>query len=220
VRIFIAASRLYDARWPESQGTPKQLVDIGGERLIERSIRQFSAHGELSVVYGAAPLPVEAHQVRAENDPRLGDINGIINARRHWSKTDRTLIVLGDVWFTDDAVAKIVAPRSDWCLYGRPRGSDLTGKRWDEQFAVGFEPAEQDRVYAAAARGATMVRHHQIRWCRFPQWFHCMHGLTDRRRIDRVPDISLGHFVVIDDATDDIDKPDDYRRLRERIHAA
>lgn len=219
-RIFIAAGRPYDKRWPESQGIPKQLVEIGGERLIDRTIRQFRGHGDLYVVHGAGgPLPVDIPQVKAENDPRIGDINGILNARRHWPSDDRTLIVLGDVWFTDAAVGAITAPQTTWCLYGRPARSAITGKTHDEQFAVGFEPAEQHRVIRSGEIGGRMARERQIRWCRFPQWFHLMHGLRDRRAVDRRPDVALGHFVVIDDETDDIDTPEDFVHMVER-HAA
>jgi molybdopterin-guanine dinucleotide biosynthesis protein A len=217
-RFLIAAGRPSDHRWKWYRGVAKQLVDVGGERLIERTIRQFSPFGEVVVVHGdAGPLPVDIRQVKAENDPKLGDINGICNARRYWSQSERTTVVLGDVWFTDAAVAKIVAPRTDWCLYGRPNHSAITGKKSDEQFAVGFQPSEQAAVLAAAEQGGRLTRARRIRWTRFPQWFHLMHGLTDPKRVDRAPDVSLGHFEVIDDQTDDIDKPEDYDRLLERL---
>lgn len=216
-RFLIAASRLTDHRWKMYGGVPKQLVNVGGERLIDRTIRQFSPHGEVLVVYGERPLPVDVPQVKAENDPRLGDINGIVNGRKAWSKTERTTVLLGDVWFSNAAVEAITAPRADWCLYGRPHNSTITGKKCDEQFAVGFEPSEQARVIAAAQYGASLARARKTRWTRFPQWFHCMHGLTDPKRIDRPPDVSLGHFVTIDDATDDLDYPKDYVALIERI---
>lgn len=217
--FLIAAGRGFDHRWPTSMRVPKQLVDVGGERLIERTIRQFSPFGEIVVVHGeAGPLPLNGvRQVRAENDPKLGDINGIVNARKHWSQTERTTVLLGDVWFSDDAVAKIVAPRADWCLYGRPGWSTITGKKSDEQFAISFMPGEQATILAAAEAGARLVRARRIRWTRFPQHYHILHGLTDLRRIDRAPDVSLGHFVVIDDLSDDIDKPEDYQRLRKRL---
>jgi hypothetical protein len=216
--FLIAAGKPSDHRWKWYRGVAKQLVDIGGERLIERTIRQFSPYGEVVVVHGdSGRLPVDVRQVRAENDPRLGDINGIVNARRHWSPTERTTVLLGDVWFTDEAVQKIVTPRADWCLYGRPGWSTITGKKSDEQFAIGFMPDEQDRIIIAAQAGGRLVRARRIRWTRFPQHFHLMHGLTDPKRIDRAPDISLGNFVVIDDQTDDLDKPEDYDRLLQRL---
>lgn len=220
--FLIAASRTNDHRWKGYKAVPKQLVDVGGERLIERTIRQFSPFGEVVVVSGDKPLPLDpaVRQVRAENDPRLGDINGIVNARRYWSSSGRTTVLLGDVWFSDAAVAAIVEPRSDWCLYGRPGWSTITGKKSDEQFAVGFEPADAVRIIAAAEQGGRLTRARKIRWTRFPQWFHIMHGLTDPKRIDRAPDVSLGNFVVIDDTTDDIDKPEDYEGLLRRLHNA
>lgn len=218
MRFLLACGRGSDHRWKMYRGTTKHLVPIGGERLIDRTIRLFAPHGEVIVVYGERPLPVKVPQVRAENDPRLGDINAICNARRHWSPSERTTVVLGDVYFTEAAVAAIVEPRSDWCLYGRPGNSAITGKRSDEQFAVGFEPSEQAAVLRAAEYGARLARARRTRWTRFPQWFHSMHGLTDPKRIDRPPDVSLGHFVVIDDESDDIDYPKDYDGLLARLH--
>jgi hypothetical protein len=218
--FLIAASRLSDHRWGWYKGVAKQLVDVGGERLIERTIRQFSPFGEVVVVHGDAPLPLDVRQVKAVNDPMLGDINGIVNARAHWPQTERTTVLLGDVWFSEAAVEAIVTPRADWCLYGRPGWSTVTGKKSDEQFAVGFEPSEQSAVVAAAVKGGRLTRIRQIRWTRFPQWFHLMHGLTDPKRIDRAPDVSLGHFVVIDDQTDDLDKPADYDALLRRLDKA
>ncbi len=217
MRFLIAASRTTDHRW--KLPIAKQLVDIGGERLIERTIRQFAPFGEVIVVCGSQRLPLDLAipQVQAENDPRLGDINGIINARRYWAKDDRTTVLLGDVWFSDAAVQQIVAARSDWCLYGRPGWSTVTGKKSDEQFALGFEPDEQAGVIAAAEAGGYLVRKRKIRWTRFPQWFHLMHGLVDPKAIDRAPNVALGHFEIIDDTTDDIDKPEDYERLLARL---
>lgn len=220
--FLIAAGRGFDHRWPRTMRVPKQLVDVGGERLIERTIRQFSPFGEVVVVHGdAGPLPLNGvRQVRAENDPKLGDINGIVNARRHWSQTERTTVLLGDVWFSDAAVAAIVAPRADWCLYGRPTRPNIAGTRkYDEQFAVGFEPSEQAAVIRAAEFGARLARLRKTRWTRFPQWFHAMHGITVPALVDRRPDVSLGHFVVIDDESDDLDYPSDYANLKARLSA-
>jgi hypothetical protein len=44
-----------------------------------------------------------------------------------------------------------------------------------------------------------------------------MHGITVPALVDRRPDVSLGHFVVVDDESDDLDYPVDYERLLQRL---
>lgn len=217
VRVIIAAGRATDSRWKLYKGVAKQLVPIGSERLIERTIRQFSACAEVLVTHPPGHrLPLNGtRQVEPRNDPVLGDINGVLNSRAYWSHEDRTIVALGDVYFSDFAIRTITASRRDWALYGRAGASSLTGKTHDEQFAIGFMPEEHDKIVYAAYQAARLWQRRRIRWVRFPQLYHSMLGYPPER-IDRRPEPSA-HFVTIDDESDDIDYPADYERLLKRL---
>jgi hypothetical protein len=55
-----------------------------------------------------------------------------------WSTSGRTVLVYGDVYFTDEAVATVMSNTDAWKYFCRSRGSSITGKSCKEIFAIGF----------------------------------------------------------------------------------
>lgn len=47
-------------------------------------------------------------------------------------------MVFADVYFTDEAVKKIMDDKSDFSFYLRSRGSEITGKPFKEIWGIGF----------------------------------------------------------------------------------
>jgi hypothetical protein len=111
-----------------------------------------------------------------------------------WNLEGRTLLLFGDVWFSDAAITLILEyPHQDTiCFFGRKGPSKLTGKPYGEIFAISFYP--QHHSVLKAIRGVD----HAMGWNVF-------------RLLEKMsyPDLK---FVEIDDWTEDFDTAEDYHR--------
>ncbi len=99
----------------------RYFLKIGKEELLPRTIRQFSAW---ATVWVATNDPVIAGKVKGTRVVKPWDLSksyhGIDMIRKgltYAASQQRTIIVFGDVYFTDDAVAKI------------KEGNDMAGSR-------------------------------------------------------------------------------------------
>lgn len=130
------------------------------------------------------------------------------STRALWALTGRTVLLLGDVYWTDLAIADVMScPDQDYRVFGREGPSQITGTPYGEIFATSFwdrqipdldrhlETVHQARASGLVTRppGWMLLRS----WCGFR---------LNRHRVRRPP------FVDIDDLTDDIDREDDLRR--------
>jgi len=181
-------------RWGNYLGVPKQMIEIDGELLLLRTIRQLRARGfEVLVTvpkigyFGDIP----AKEIVGVDDI---EIDKFINAKDHVG----AIFFWGDTYFTDEAMDKITKSKYDFRFFGRKRGSITTGKNYGEIFAVKtnemlFRKAEELRKMAPKLkRCATWELYRLI--CGYP---------LDKHIIEK-------HFTNIDDLTDDFDYPKDY----------
>jgi len=90
---------------------PKQLLDVGGETLLDRQYRQFSSrfHEKYLVTHreelnGTSFTPFSPPSRRWKCDT-------LLSTARLWSSTpgDKTIVIHGDVYFTDASVEKIIS---------------------------------------------------------------------------------------------------------------
>lgn len=206
--IVIAAGE--GSRWGDYTGVPKHLVEIGGERLINRTARLFAAHGEVLVV--ARDERYRTPWSTLER-PRLDDRNfgadKFLSSRHLWSRDERTLVVYGDVYFTEAAVNTVIRrPEHDWYLFARFGPSSVYGGDRGECFVQSFWPANIGDHLAALRKIVAARRDRCIPEIGGWQHYRAMEGffLTDHAQGPR--------FVEVDDATDDLDYPADYERIR------
>ncbi|MFJ6729999.1 hypothetical protein ACIQPQ_34380 [Streptomyces sp. NPDC091281] len=134
--------------------------------------------------------------------------NEFESTRAVWADGRTNVLLLGDVWWTPAALAKVFAGAADggFRFYGRQHASTVTGTPYGEIFAQSWTDsaemrrltdavrAEQDAGRADSTKhGWTMLR--------------LLQGTPLREHVVRPP-----WWVEVDDATDDIDVPADYRR--------
>lgn len=206
-RILIMASGP-STRWENHLGVPKHLAPISGEPLIHRLQRQFRGQNELVLSATDLRYPLNPVVVGIPDDTgttRLPN-TAIGQSEKFWNRDDATVIVFGDVVFTDEAVRTITEFKSSHItFFGRSTGLQ-GGKPYQELFAILIPLAKQNRMRKAM----NYVREHRDcdtvgGWLVY-RWLNKIP--INKHRIAR-------HFVEIADGTDDIDYPPDYEWVKD-----
>lgn len=198
-------------RWGSYLGLPKQLIPIGDESLLDRTVRLLRAHNlnEINIVSHDDRLNIEScsffkplkHQWVVET---------LLSTQSLWG--DKTIILLGDVFFTESALNTIISgSNKNIHFYGRCEGSRYTSTPWGEIFALSFGRDNQfsliediQNVISDAAlggRGKLWELYRSL--ANFPLNKHMF-----EKKI----------FIQIDDFTDDFDTPDDYKKILKNMN--
>ena len=216
-------------RWDDAEGrpylgAPKHLaVRVDGEPVLARTVRLLRAAGVTDVVVvgpdddryrtdGARLVTLD------DTDPCGCDMSKFVATAPLWVTDDRTVLLWGDCYYSDDLIRSVVNHvDGDYHVWRRPGASSVTGHRWDESFAVSFGPAEHARVLEVAWQVAAMVRHRTIRSSHIRTHLAAWAGLA---RVDDVAAVAkVGHQTHIDDWTDDFDRPDEWAGWFGRYYA-
>jgi hypothetical protein len=209
MRIILTASGS-QKKWEGHLGVPSHFAPLtrhGGQPLIERTIEQLQRYGH--EVHITVPL-----------DPRYGALAGTKHlrdwsypseyaaSRDLWDDAGRTVLLLGDVYFSDQAIERIMLfAKRQYMVFGRFGPSAITGTPYGEIFAAswwGEHHQQMDKylanVHKLRARGAIT---RPPGWMLLRSWQR-----TPLQRHKVLPK----HFIEINDETDDIDFPVDYER--------
>lgn len=127
------------SRWDNHGGVAKHKVIIEGEILIERTVRQFLEYTDDIVIVSNGDLDINGtSSYTAKKNKRHKDMDKFLSSYEQWSDT-KTIIVYGDVYFTDEAVELIATNDRPLCFYLREGASEITGKPWGEIFGFSFD---------------------------------------------------------------------------------
>lgn len=201
-------------RWDDYLGGPKQLVCVvDGEPVLHRTVRLLNERGvdDVIVVGPDERFEVEGAtlEVLERPAPTGCDQDKFFATHRLWSQENRTVILWGDCFYTDEAMDTITAPDPGLRYFRRPWPSTITGHEWDESFAVSFWPHNHQTVLDAAFAVFQA-------WC--DGTIHTTHIRSHYASTLGLPLDDLSLLVdspgqtVIDDFTDDFDHPQDYER--------
>tara|TARA_B100001245_G_C22893021_1_gene430418 strand:+ start:2153 stop:2842 length:690 start_codon:yes stop_codon:yes gene_type:complete len=216
VAIIIAAG---DAtRWGGYGGTRKHFAKIDGEPIIHRTVRLLNQYEDVEVfVVGTDDeydIPGSTLYVPTKDTDNNFDADKFLNSRELWNKDGRTIVIYGDVFFTEEAMEKLMGKHEvDWRLYARPFGSEYTGTPYGECFAQSFYQHNIPEHHAALRKIVKLYGEGTLPRC--GGWEHY-------RAMIHIPDSEMHRHLVgekleiIDDFTDDIDFADDYIRLLDR----
>lgn len=196
---------------------PKHLCEIDGETLLGRARRLFAEQGCEVIVVGPQEPGYTPCVTLDDPFPTGTEQDKFLGTRHLWSDTERTIIAWGDVWYSAEAVRTIVEnPSSRLHYFRRPRASAITGHRWDESFAVSFSPADHDRVVELAKLVAAEVQAGRVKKDHIRTHYAAHLGLPlDNASLL----VSTPDQTVIDDWTDDFDRPDEWARWVGRRYA-
>jgi hypothetical protein len=139
MKIFIMAQG-EGSRWdwtrPPAELKPseyKQLIPIGDEVLIQRTVRQLE--GNKIVLVANQDFFKYCNVIFTLNSPVGTLIEGIAKTKPLWDK-DRNIFILGDVVFSNAAIKTILNDQNPFTIFARFAGNIYTKKAAKEIFAV------------------------------------------------------------------------------------
>jgi hypothetical protein len=187
-------------RWENYRGTAKHFLNVEGEVLIERTVRQLKRYTNDIVVVGSS----DAYAIKGtslyitkptDEDVDFGDLLKFYSSMTLWSDT-RTVLVFGDVYFTDEAMDQIMTTDDSFTFLLRDSFNALGGSR-REVFAISFDGSTN-----------SLIRQHMLALIRDKSapraggWFLY-------RSLTRPSWDTTQHCIKIDDWTTDFDYPKD-----------
>lgn len=193
---------------------PKHLSVIKGEVLIERTIRLLKENGVKDInistnnpAFDYLDISKLKHDNNFETDMK--------HTKGYWLDAfyptkEPTTYIFGDVWFTDEAIKKIVNYQTeDNVLFGTGIARNEKHQNWGEPFAYIVNDTETffkgiKDVKKLFDEGKT--RRHPIVW----ELYRYLHGLDIN--VQRITD----DYVDIDDGTIDIDYPEIINEIERR----
>lgn len=198
-------------------GIPRQLIEINGEKIIERTIRLLKENGIEDIIVTARDkrfnnLGVEIY------DP----INNTYNYQTQEGyfldmfptelMTEPVCFIWGDVYFSEKAIKTIVETETDstlfFCSFENKSVSYI--KKWDEPFAYKVVDTEIFKNHIEIVKGLydeKVTWRHPIVW----ELYRSINGLNVN-----VHNLTK-NYKVINDITCDIDDMEDVKKLKGKV---
>ncbi len=194
-----------EKRWDHYLGMPKQMVPFNGEPNIERTIREVKAYTDdiWLVTWNDEIHPRGAGRFKVEPTTWLAETTYL--SKQLWQ--GRTIILLGDVFFSRHALRKIFSAQDDLVIFGRIGRNHYTGCGHSELFGAAFNPAAQGRLLLALEQVIEDTQHGE--YGKLWQVYNKLANRAPRSKTD-VP----GLLCQISDYTDDLDWPEEYHRVK------
>lgn len=204
--LILAAGE--SSRWNNYRGGKKHFLTIDGEVLIHRTVRQCLQRTDDVTVVGldeSYEVPGAKLFVPNRPDPAWLDMAKFRSSMELWSDT-RTVLLLGDVYFTDSAIDQIFSSTQSWVFLLRKGPSTITGGR-AEVFAVAFDSSAQSRIKNSIQLLIDgRVAPHAGGWRLYRDLIRPAYGNP----------FNNDHHIAIDDWTTDFDYPSDLDEFESR----
>jgi hypothetical protein len=201
-------------RWQRHLGiTQKHLIPIEGEILLQRTIRQITSlsskitvvvkKGDSKIYENICEDSASVVEIESESSQRTPAWK-YLSSKSFWNRRGCTIILLGDVWFSDAGIHSIFRPYDNtWLAFGRHSQSSTTGCPHGELFAFRFTDflihqkhlELLDNLYSVKMCGRDAAG-----W----SLLQLMSNEDPNMHTARL------NFVEIDDFTEDFDYPSDY----------
>ena len=191
------------SRWNNYQGVSKHKVVVEGEVLIERIATQFLKYtDDVVIVARDQSYRVDGCSLYiAKLNKKYKDMDKFMSSKNLWSDT-KTILVFGDVYFTDEAVDTIMTNKTEYCFFLRKRGSKITGKNKEEIFAISFYAKNNNMMLSTIKEIISQnLPFSAGGWLLLKTLFNMNVGWRHR---------NTKNYINIDDWTDDFDYPQDF----------
>ena len=197
-------------RWGNYTGVPKHLLEIEGESLIQRTTRQISAYADRTFVVGtdsSYKTNFSELFVPEQRQPAL-EMHKFSSSQALWS--ERTVLLFGDAYYTDEAISTIVQDTEDFTFFLRSGPSSFTQKPYGEIYAFSFWDSVHQKLQESL--GVLLI---QTEIYSSGGWALMRHLLGINYRSRTRDHFTKGHYIEIDDWTEDFDYPRDLDRWLE-----
>lgn len=201
MRIIIAAGGKAE-RWRNYRNTTKHLVVVEGEILLERTIKQFKKYTDDIIIISDEEYIFEGTQLEKPLKGNWYDFGKIYSSHHLWSN-DKTFIIYGDVYFTDEAVEKIMASEGDYKFFLRSSASNFTHKKYGEIFGLSFSGSMNDNIKKNIEALISKENTGPGTW----ELYYYMHNIASISQVKQT--INMNGYIEINDWTDDFDAPGD-----------
>ena len=217
MRILIACSG-NASRWKNYLNVPKHLIEIDGEKLLNRTVRLIKekvrqhheifvvAHDNLYKIDGTTLIRPELTQLEKE---QYCENPFICVSKKWWNDKGMTIILFGDVFFTKNAIDIIfnhLQQPHQYTFFGRADKSSFTLCPYGEIFGLSFSNNFIPKMSDTVDKLKILKDSGKIK--RFITWE--VYRYLQSIELDK--HIVKNNFVQIDDFTEDFDFPIDYDR--------
>lgn len=224
-KVIIAAGG-ESSRWGNYLGVPKHLIKITSqgrtETLVERTARLFRENNAYVYVLGPpddlryeTPYSALLDTKRLNLKPTKTDQDKVFSSMSFWNNSGRTIVVFGDVWFSEEAVKTILTKTFPIEFYGRFGPSKITGSPYGELFGIAFDYSEHGTVVGGLSAVANAFKKGIIARAAIWELYSWMNNLQPLTK-----HIKANYFTEINDFTEDFDFPRDYDIWLKRFRMA
>jgi len=208
-KVVLVLSAGEARRWGGQLGRPKQMVVVDNETLSARVARQCRTLGGVrESLYCVTNRPDVSGSMKSLSPARCAStVETLSSTTCVWS--DSVVVLLGDVFYTDDVIRRIFSFKDDVGFFGRPASEMPPPREKGEIFGMSFKAA----MFPTILRAMGQVRDLAIRgaWGNLWDIYHVLVGLPLNSGLTEPENF---HRVL--DATEDFDRPWQYAAFLRR----
>ena len=206
MQVFILAAGDGE-RWGNHLGVSKQLIKFANITLLDRIQKQVIKYKPSSihiVTRTLSCMPQRPEDIRLDT---TGYIAQTIALTSH-SWGGHNIFLLGDVFYSQDAIRKIFEYSGDFTFFGRSSGSSLVNCGHGELFGMVLK--SNRIIFFNELLLKTKEAFHKG----YPGNLWNMHHICSGIQLG-LRNIGSSNLIEIDDYTNDIDTPVDYERRKQ-----
>lgn len=194
-------------RWGNYLDKPKHLIEIYGETILTRTVRLLRENDieDIYITTHNKAYAMDGVKLYAPKN-NVMEIDKMVCCQEIWGKD--TLLIWGDTFFTNKAVATMVGMAvDDFMFFGRIGKNRILG--WGTSEIFGLRVVDKKKVKRALREVKGKITGDK-KTIADSSWtlYKYLHGVP----LDGRPDYG-DHMVKIDDLTEDFDYPREYKRF-------
>ncbi len=210
-RVVILANGL-NGNWGNRK-TPRHYVKIGGERMIDRTVRLLKKAQIEDIIILSPNYRIKGvTNVHVHSNYYNHEADKFIASTPQWNRLGTTILLDADTYFTEDGLKQVLRYRgASFKVFCRPSKSKFTEKEWGECFAVYLQPSAHQRAANKLSNLVSLFNEDKLWSTNAFAWARLMMGIDPKHINNHLYQAPV--YSVIDDLTECITSPSDYSNL-------